>query len=191
MAYSADWGQRIVTIPRADMPVLQASPEVRSLTMSDFRAGLHTLQDSEDGIVEPPIHRRIDPYTISGITYLNAIEVINDWQIEFEDGVYTVVLSGGNTNILDVKVENSVGVLGNNSAAAIEVSALSDAESAALTAVQTGVRELRAIAGLIEGATSRLAKDSEGNPTGLTVDGEDITILIGTSATEETADRQP
>lgn len=134
MAVSIDWGTRVITIPRADMPITQVSPEVRSLDLAAFRLELKDLEDDAAGMPHPDTHRHNTTVVLSGVTYARTIEIINGYTVEFEDGQYTVVMSGANSNVLDVKVANQVGVLGNNSAGLIETGSGLDASQAATLA---------------------------------------------------------
>jgi len=61
--------------------------------------------------------------TLSGVTYARFIEIINGFTVEFEDGTYGVIGQGANTNLLDVKTDNQVSYLGNNSAGLIVTTA--------------------------------------------------------------------
>ena len=118
MALSVDWaGTKRIFVPRADMPVIQASPEVRLLDADAFRLELKNLEaELTEGIVWPDTHKHTTETTLSGIIYARFVEIINGYTVEFEAGNYGVSIVGANTNILDVKVANSVSILTNNSA---------------------------------------------------------------------------
>jgi len=120
MVYSVDWPNRTVTIPKSDLAVLSASPEIYALDMLAFWAAIHAIQDGP-GMTFPAIMRSNAPVTISGTTYVRSIEIINDYKIAFEAGTYQVNLTGANNNLLDARVANSVSINPSNSAGAVIV----------------------------------------------------------------------
>lgn len=126
MAISVDWLTKVVFVPRADMPVTQASPERRELDIDAFRLELKSLEASEGGLPFPDIHRHVAPITLAGITYARTVEIINGYTVEFEDGVYGVLAKGANSNVFDVKVDNQVSFLANNSAGLIDAATVFD-----------------------------------------------------------------
>jgi len=121
MATSVNWITGVITVPRTDMTLIQASPEVRELDTTAFFDELKLLEASEEGIPWPDTQRHNLSYTISGITYAESLEIIPPYSVTFEDGTYAVVLKGTNNNIIDVANTNQVRILGNNSAGLIDV----------------------------------------------------------------------
>jgi hypothetical protein len=121
MAYSVDWPSKTVTIPKTDLSLVSASPEIYELDVTVFWAAIHDIQDG-DGITYDTIMASNAPQSISGITLVRTVEIINDYQIEFEDGQYQVNLIGANNNILSARVQNQVSLNPSNSAGAIVVS---------------------------------------------------------------------
>ena len=119
MATTVNWITGEITIPRADMPIVQASPEVRSLDTTAFFDDLKDLEASAEGMPWPDTQRHNLSYTISGVQYAESLEIIAPYFVTFEDGQYRVSLSGTNNNIIDVATANQVGILGNNSAGLI------------------------------------------------------------------------
>lgn len=116
MAISITWGSKIINVPRADLTLLQGSPELRELDLDWFRLQLKTLEESEAGMPFPDTHRHVTQAVLAGITYARLIEVINGYTVQFEDGQYTVSCTGANHNLSDVKVANQVSLIVNNSA---------------------------------------------------------------------------
>ena len=45
MAYSVDWLTKIVTVPKADLTLVSASPEIYELDVNDFWLEIHDIQD--------------------------------------------------------------------------------------------------------------------------------------------------
>jgi hypothetical protein len=124
MAISIDWGSKVINIPKADMTLIQASPEVRELDVNAFRLTLKALEDDADGMPFPDTHRHTTEVTLAGLTYARIVEIINGYTVEFEDGQYTVNCVGANHNISDAKVANQVSLIVNNAAGLITNSAI-------------------------------------------------------------------
>lgn len=120
MAISINWGTRIISIPKADLGIVQLTPtEIRELDLDVFRLTLKDLEDSEDGMSFPDTHRHNTEVTLGGLTFARVIEIINDYTITFEDGQYAVNLIGANSNVADMTNVNQVSVRSQNSAGLI------------------------------------------------------------------------
>ena len=178
MAISIDWTNKRITIPRADMTLTQGSPEFRSLDVNAFRGEVATLFASEEGgpYSIPFIH--IGEYTISGVLYARAVQFL--YEVEFEDGQYTVFPAGGNHNILDVSVANQVRIGVQNSAGLIGITDL-----ASLITDATLARKLMSNRMEVDITGQQLvAYDDDGTPVlyswPLDTDaGEDVTTALG------------
>ena len=105
-----------IFVPRADMPVVQVSPEIRELDVDAWRLELHGIADDVHMCPWPKMFLHNTQYTLSGVTYVRAMQIIDPYYITFEDAQYAVRLVGGNNNILDVKTANQVSLLASNSA---------------------------------------------------------------------------
>jgi len=121
MAYSVDWPTKTVFIPKADLSLISANPEIYALDVLAFWAAIHDIQDGE-GMTYDTIMASNAPSAIGGVTLVRVVEVINAYKIEFEDGPYQVNLVGANNNILERRVQNQVSLNPSNSAGAIIVS---------------------------------------------------------------------
>lgn len=134
MATSITWPTGVIFVPRADMPVIQASPEVREFDLEQFRIDLKTLEATSEGIVYPDTTIHFTQYTISGFLYARAFQVIAPYSVEFEDGQYAVAAFGANANVLDVKVQNQVSYNSQNSGGLLitDTSGLTATEAAEL-----------------------------------------------------------
>lgn len=109
--------QYVINVPRADLFLLQVSPsEIRQLNIDAFRIILNALMESEEGIPFPTNHEHTPPFTISGVTLARVLNILDPYVIEFEDGLYSVNIVGGNSNLSDKIIKNSVGVNTSNSA---------------------------------------------------------------------------
>jgi hypothetical protein len=124
MAITVDWGTRTINVPKADMSLIQASPEIRELDLEWFRLQLKDLEDSEEGMCFPDTHIHNTEVTIAGVTLARVIEIVNGYTITFEDGTYSVNLIGANTNVMDVINKNQVASRSWNSAGLINVTGL-------------------------------------------------------------------
>ena len=116
MAVSITWATKVIYVPKADSVLTQVSPEVRTYDVDSFRLELLALEQGEEGMPFINTHNHNTEVSLSGVDYARVIEITNGYTVEFEDGQYTVVLSGGNNNLSDVKVANQVSLVTNNSA---------------------------------------------------------------------------
>ncbi len=138
MAITVDWPNKVVQVPKADLAVIQSTPfEIRELDIEAFHLELRAIEADFEGMPYPRIHDHVAELTLSGQVYARAVEIVNGYTVEFEDGQYGVSATNGNNNVLDVKVANQVSYSPNNSAGALIVetgtSGLTPAESQILS----------------------------------------------------------
>lgn len=121
MAISVNWITKVVIIPQADLTPLSAGRY--ELDVNSFRLALKDIEDSEEGIAFPDIHKHTTELVLSGVTYSRFVEIINGYTIELQDTgtPYVVTCVGANHNIADVKVLNNVSLIVGNSAGLITV----------------------------------------------------------------------
>lgn len=132
MALSIDWNTFVITVPRADMTIVQASPEIRELDVNAFRLELKDIEDDQ-GMPYPDTHRHNPPVSLGGVALARVVEIINGYSVTFEDGQYAVNLTGANNNISDVTNVNQVSIRASNSAGLIQAgSGLTPEEQARL-----------------------------------------------------------
>jgi len=174
MPISIEWGTRIISVPQSYLTLISGT--LYELDTDQFRLDLKDLEDDVEGMPFPDTHNHNTEVSVAGITYARVIEIINGYSITFEDGQYTVRLSGSNNNFFDV--EN--GILNQNQVQIISTN------SAGLQTVETGVSgltpsesvwlsEIWKIMGLDANETPSL----EVTPTGQIVgDGSSITMTI-------------
>lgn len=117
MAVSINWGTGVITVPQSDLTLVSGT--LYSYDVNDLRLALRALEDDEAGIVFPKTHIHNTEVVLSGTTYARFFEIVSPYTVEFEDGAYTVRLSGANHNIADVKVLNQVSIITENSAGLI------------------------------------------------------------------------
>lgn len=123
MAITIDYSDRstpqyVINVPRADMTLVSSTPtEVRELNIDDFRKILNDLMDDAvPGIVYPTNHIHTAPLPIAGVVLARVVDIQAPYVVQFEDGLYNVNITGGNSNINDRVLKNSVGVNTANSA---------------------------------------------------------------------------
>ena len=119
MAISIDPQTHVILVPRADLPLASASPEIRTLDLNLLKAWLKDWEDDEQGVAHPKTHDHDTERTLSGLVYARKIIILAPYTVEFEDGQYTVNCIGANHNLADVKVPNQVSIVVNNAAGLI------------------------------------------------------------------------
>lgn len=129
MALSIDWATKIITVPKADMTLIQASPiEIRELNTDSFRLELKEIEATFDGMAFEKTHVHNPPFLIGGVELARTIEIVNGYTVTFEDGQYAVNLQGSNSNIADVINVNQVSVRSANSAGLVTSAAIEQIE---------------------------------------------------------------
>lgn len=170
MAYTVNWQTRVVSIPKTDLTLVTASPEVYNLDLDTFRLAVRAIEASEAGIVfqtegqtapNSGIIRHTPPSTFGNTTLARVVSMINTFKVEFEDGQYTVEIIGGNSNFNTEVVRNQVSIATNNSAGIVQVTSGSGLSAAQATQLE----ELWKLAGL-----------DDGNPVFIPADEGDITV---------------
>lgn len=117
MAITINWQTKVITVPRADMSLVQSSPtEIRELEINSFRLALKDLEDDPDGMPFLQTHNHNTEVSIGGLTLARVVEIINGYTVTFENGQYAVNLVGANSNIGDKVNVNEVSVRTFNSA---------------------------------------------------------------------------
>lgn len=146
MAISVNWPIKRISVPKDYLTLLSGT--LYELDTDQFRRDLRGLEASVEGMPFVRTHDHNTTYTVAGIEYARKVEIVNSYEVEFENGFYSVSLIGSNNNIFDVGagvlVQNNVQVIPNNSAGLIVVrqgSGLTTEES-------TMLRELWKLQGL-------------------------------------------
>ena len=118
MALSIDPATLIISIPKADLSLVSGT--LYELDTNQFRKDVMALLDDEEYIWMPNAFTHNTEVTVAGVTFARTLEFINGYSVEFEDGSYSVRLTGSNNNIFDVEngilVQNTVQVIAQNSA---------------------------------------------------------------------------
>lgn len=162
MAITVNWAtDQVINVPRADMPIIQVSPEVRELDVAQFWLDLKDLERTADGMPWPDTQTNNPSYIISGITYAQGFLIIPPYSITFEDGQYAVSLTGANNNIIDVANSNQVRILGNNSAGLIKGSiTIEDLDNIIMEGSETLSQALRLIRAAAAGTINQAVDGS-------------------------------
>ncbi len=120
MAITINWATKVISVPKADMTLVQSSPsEIRELDVDAFRMTLKDLEDNVEGVPFSDTHTHNTEVTLGGLTLARVVAIIPPYTITFEDGQYAVNLVGANNNIADRVNLNQVSVRSNNSAGMI------------------------------------------------------------------------
>jgi len=170
MAISIDWGTKVITVTQTDTDILTlVSGTLYEMDTLAFQQELKDLEDSEDGMAFPDTHEQALENTISGVTYVRAINIINGYSITFlPNSQWTVLMDGGsNNNFHDVGAgilnQNQVQVIPQNSAgntiSETGVSGLTAQESQALTDIDTNVDANTTTLTTISGAIVSIESD--------------------------------
>ncbi len=116
MAISIDYTTRTISIPKADLTLVQSTPfEIRALDIDAFRLELKDIEDNVGGISFVDTHFSSTAVTAEGAIVARVFEIINGYRVTFEDGAYAVNLVGASTNIAEVTNLNQVQVRGTSS----------------------------------------------------------------------------
>lgn len=131
MALSIDYQTFVILVPQSYLTFVSGT--LYDLDVNQFRLDLKDLEDDSAGMPFPATHNHNTEVTIVGTTYARFVEILPPYSVEFEDGQYTVTLSGANNNIFDVAggilVQNQVQVIPSNSAGLIVTTGSSTAEN--------------------------------------------------------------
>ena len=124
MALTVDPTTFVISIPKADLTLIQSSPtEVRELNLNQFRLDLKAWEAEgdaiEQGITFQKTHDHNTEVSLGGLTFARVIEILDPYSITFEDGQYAVNLVGANSNVGDKVNLNQVSVRSQNSAGLI------------------------------------------------------------------------
>ena len=139
MAISITWPTGVISVPKADMTLIQSTPiEIRELNINAFRLQLKDLEDDAVGQVWATTHNHNTTVSVGGVTLARVVEIINGYTVTFENGAYAVNLVGANSNIADVTNLNTVSIRAANSAGLIQATIWDEPMANHLTVGTTG-----------------------------------------------------
>lgn len=141
MAISLNPATKVITIPQADLTNISGT--LYSYDTDAFKQEIAALLDNELWITFPDAFNHNTEITIAGVTYARTIEIINGYSVTFENGSYSVKLTGSNNNIWDIQNsilnQNTVQVIPTNSAGLIVVTSGSGVTAQDKTDIIEGV----------------------------------------------------
>jgi len=121
MAFSVNPLTYKISIPKTDLTLVSGT--LYTYDTDTFRLALKAWEASVEGIVHQKTHNHNTEVTIAGVVYARAIAILSPYSIEFEDGQYSVKLTGSNNDIWDIQsgilVQNQVQVIPTNAAGLI------------------------------------------------------------------------
>lgn len=175
-----DWGAKLITVFKTDTFMSLVTGTLYEMDTNAFRLALKDEEDGEVGIVFDDTHDHNTTYTVAGVTYARKFEIINGYQVEFDDtgGAWSCRLAGSNNNIFDVEngvlVQNTVQVIPGNSAGLIQITSGSGLDAAQDTKLSRIHELLDVIEGtldhaevmriLLAGMANKLSGADTGNP---------------------------
>lgn len=123
MAITIDYATKVISVPQGDCTLVSGTVYTMD-TESVFRQSVMALLADENHIWMPDAYNHNTQYTVAGVTYARAIQIINGYTVQFTpDAQWSVVLEGSNNDIWDViggiLVQNQVQVIPTNSAGLI------------------------------------------------------------------------
>lgn len=166
MAISVDPQTFIITIPQSDLTLVSGT--IYELDTDWFRLALKAWEWSGDGtsggITFLKTHTHNTEVTVAGTTYARAIIILPPYSVKFEDGQYTVILTGSNNNIFDVAngilEQNQVQVISTNSAGLITVATGSGVTQQDINDIADAVWDETAADHTTAGTTGEQAEDT-------------------------------
>jgi hypothetical protein len=108
---ACNWPTKAITVPKTDLTLISGTRY--SLAVEYWFQLLRELNGGEDGIAQTvgdPLFNNTPP--TSGTPRIVNVNIA--YSVEFEDGLYSIDLQDGNTNIRVVEVKNQVSVGTNN-----------------------------------------------------------------------------
>lgn len=123
MAITIDYATKVISVPQGDCTLVSGTVYTLD-TESVFRQSVMALLADANHIWMPDAYLHNTQYTVAGVTYARAIQIINGYTIQFTpDAQWSVVLEGSNNDLWDViggiLVQNQVQVIPTNSAGLI------------------------------------------------------------------------
>jgi len=193
MALTITWPtesyQGKIYVPKADTTLVDAGPpEIRSFDVNDFRKDVMTAYAGEAGGPSPVPFSHVGEITVSGDTFARFVlfNGPDPYEIEFEDGQYTVKLLGANHNLADCRVANQVSLIIGNSFGLIRAAGVDEASVQAAMDAQgytTTLAQSTGKAADILGATGKVvehkdATDVDNGHIKVPADGSELNIPV-------------
>lgn len=122
MAITVDWPSGVITIPKADLTLLEGT-KYQMDADTYLKAQIKEQEATAQGIHWPDILVHATEVEIAGITYARFMTIVDPYTVVFEMSgpAYSVDIIGANTNIQDVLTDVSgISARFNNSAGLID-----------------------------------------------------------------------
>lgn len=122
----------VILVPQADTVLSGTDPisgrQIRTFDTDQFHEDLRDWEESVEGRAWPLTHTWNSTVTIDGVPYAPQFELVNNYQVEFEEvaSPWRVILEGSNNNIASFTVVNDVSIQPTNSAGLIGVGSPTD-----------------------------------------------------------------
>ncbi len=120
MATTIDFGSKVISVPLADLTLIDSDIPLYEQDVDAFRLELKALEQTVEGMGHTATHVHNTIVTLSGVTYARTVEILAPYTVTYEDAQYAVRLVGANHNIADVKNLNQVSLIIGNSGGLIE-----------------------------------------------------------------------
>ena len=114
MPLTCDWPNKFITVPKSELTLIAGTRY--KIAVAHWWQLLRELMADENGM--PFDTSYLSTAATSGTPQI--VELINGYTAEFENGLYSVELTNGNTNWREIEVKNQVSVGTNNTAAFID-----------------------------------------------------------------------
>jgi hypothetical protein len=117
MALTVNWASGLITCPQSDLTLVSGTRY--EITVTRLWELLRDRSDDEDALAYPILFSNIPPTASTP----RIVEINDDYYtFQFENGLYSVDVINGNTNLRDVEVKNQVSVGTNNNTGFVEAS---------------------------------------------------------------------
>jgi len=161
MAISIDPLTHVIYVPKADMDLVQGSPEIRELDLDVFRLQLKAYEAAEYGIYLLKTHNHNTEVSLGGLTFARVIEILPPYTVSFEDGQYAVNLVNANSNVSDKTNVNQVSVRSSNSAGLIQVTSGSGVLPSDITDIANAVWDELLISHTTGGSAAKILRETK------------------------------
>jgi hypothetical protein len=164
MPISIDPLTYVISVPRADMTLIQSSPsEIRELDLNLFRLELKAYEAAEHGIYLLKTHNHNTEINLGSLTFARVIEILAPYTITFEDGQYAVNLVNANSNVADRTNVNQVSVRSSNSAGLVTSTATITTND--INAIADAVWDELISSHTVSGSTGKTLRDTKSKAT--------------------------
>ena len=135
---SIDWGTSTILVPKSAMVLVQSTPNVvYQLDVFAFKVELGNQLDDTDGMSYTDIFSHNPPVSVGGVELARVLQILSPYTVTFENGQYSVNLTGANNNVADRVNTNQVSIRTSNSAGLVTSQAIEFGEYGAQVTLDT------------------------------------------------------